>query len=57
MVMLNEFGPGELPGGDVKGASKDKSSYFELGEHAKHIFATCVLKQGLFGWMQAGMIY
>ena len=54
--MLNEYGPGELPGGDVKGASKDVASYKDLEQDAKHIFANCVLKQGLFGWMQAGMI-
>ena len=54
--MLNEYGPGELPGGDAKGASKDKASYMDLEQGAKHIFANCVLKQELFGWMQAGMI-
>ena len=54
--MVNEYGPGELPGGDVKGASKDKASYEDLEQGAKHILANCVLKQGLFGWMQAGMI-
>ncbi|KAK0508135.1 hypothetical protein JMJ35_009219 [Cladonia borealis] len=54
ILMLNEYGPGELPGGDIKGASKDKASYMDLEQGAKHIFANCVLKQGLFGWMQAG---
>lgn len=54
--MLNEFGPGELPGGETKGASKDIASYMEIEEHAKQIFETCVEKQGLFGWMQAGMM-
>ena len=53
--MLNEFGPGQLPGGDVKGGSKDITSYREIEEDAKLIFGTCVLKRGLFGWMQTGM--
>ena len=54
--MLNEFGPGELPGGDVKGGSKDAASYMEIDECAKQIFATCVEGKELFGWMPAGMI-
>ena len=53
--MLNEFGPGQLPGGDVEGGSKDITSYREIEEDAKLIFGTCVLKRGLFGWMQTGM--
>ena len=55
--MLNEFGPGELPGGDIKGASKDMTSYIEIEEDVKLISGSCVLKRGLFGWMQIGIYY
>ena len=54
--MLKEFGPGELPGGEVKGASKDITSYMEIEKDAKQIFSTCVTEQGLFGWVKAGMM-
>ncbi len=53
--MVAEFGPGELPGGDAKGASKDMASYMKIEEDAKQIFAACVTKQGSLGWMQTGM--
>ena len=55
--MLNEFKPGELPGGDVKGASEDNTSYKRIEEQAKATFKTCLEELRLFGWMQTGMTY
>ena len=53
--MLNDFKPGELPGGDVKGASKDTTNYARIEEEAKAIYETCLKELRLFGWMQTGM--
>lgn len=55
--MLNEFKPGELPGGDVKAASVDITSYERIEEEAKATFETCLEQLRLFGWMQTGMTY
>ena len=53
--MLNEFRPGELPGGDVKGASVDITSYKRIEEAAKLTIESCMMKRYLYGWMQIGM--
>lgn len=53
--MLNEFKPGELPGGDIRGAPEDINSYERIEEVAKLTIETCLIKLRLYGWMQTGM--
>ena len=53
--MLKDFEPGELPGGDVKGASEDTTSYERIEKGTKVTFETCLKELKLFGWMRTGM--
>ena len=55
--MLNEFKPGELPGGDIKGVSEDITSYGMIEEISRNIIRNCVMERKLYGWVQTGMTY
>lgn len=53
--MLNEYKPGDLPGGDIKGASEDITSYEKIEEVAKATVENCVMELKSYGWIQTGM--
>ena len=56
-MMLNEFKPGELPGGDIKGASEDITNYAIIEEISRTLVRNCVMERKMYGWMQTGMTY
>ena len=54
--MVDYFGPGELPGGDVIGYSMDVATYQGIQRKADMLINACVTKAGELGWTKTGTI-
>ncbi len=55
VVMLDLFGPGQLPGGDpLHVTTNDVSNFVEIAAKAHQILDGCAIHQGLAGWTPAG---